>query len=107
MSRPELWLLIGLMALITLAERASFLVLRDRLEMPPFVRRALAYVPAAVLAAIVAPALFQPSGITIGVIDVRLLAGLLAGVVAWRTQSIVATFASGMVALWTLSYLVG
>jgi branched-subunit amino acid transport protein len=105
-SRPELLLLIGLMALITLAERASFLVLRDRLVMPPFVRRALAYVPAAVLAAIVAPALFQPSGVSVGVVDVRLLAGLLAGLVAWRTQSIVATFGSGMVALWTLTYLI-
>ena len=107
MSRPELLALVALMAIVTLAERASILVLGDRLALPPFVRRALAYVPAAVLAAIVAPALFQPSGTAIGPVDVRLLAGLVAGVVAWRTKSVLATFASGMVALWALSYLAG
>jgi branched-subunit amino acid transport protein len=105
-SRPELLLLIVAMALVTLAERASFLLLHDRLAIPPFLRRALAYVPAAVLAAIVTPALFQPSGVALGPIDVRLLAGALAGAVAWRTRSVIATFGAGMVALWILSALV-
>jgi branched-subunit amino acid transport protein len=107
MSRPELLLLIALMALVTLAERASFLALRDRFVMRPFIGRALAYVPPAVLAAIVTPALFQQSGVAIGPVDVRLLAGLLAGVVAWRTRSVIATFAAGMSVLWALTYVVG
>jgi branched-subunit amino acid transport protein len=106
-TRGELALLIALMAVVTLALRASFLVLGDRLVLPPFVRRALAFVPAAVLAAIVAPALFQDSGVSVGPVDVRLIAGLLAGIVAWRTSSVLATFGSGMVTLWTLSYLIG
>ncbi len=107
MTTPDTILLFSLMALVTLAQRASFIVLGDRVTMPPLLRRALAYVPAAVLAAIVTPALFRESGVGVGPVDVRLLAGLVAALVAWRTKSIIATFATGMVALWTLTYLVG
>lgn len=107
MSRSEVVLLFALMALLTIALRASFILLGDRFVVPGVLRRALAYVPPAVLAAIVAPALFRSSGVAVGPIDVRLVAGLVAGLVAWRTKSIIATFASGMAALWILSYFVG
>jgi branched-subunit amino acid transport protein len=53
-------------------------------------------VPPAVLAAIVAPAIAQPSGAALGPIDLRLLAGAVAGVVAYRTRSIATTFVAGM-----------
>ena len=107
MSRPEVWWLIVAMALLAFALRASFLLAADRLRLPPLLRRALTYVPPAVLAAIVAPALAQPSGTALGPIDVRLVAGLAAGLVAWRTHAIVATFAVGMLVLWGLTWLVG
>jgi branched-subunit amino acid transport protein len=57
---PELWWLIGAMALLTFALRASFIVL-PRIRLPRIVEGALAYVPAAVLAAIVAPAIVSLS----------------------------------------------
>src|SRR5690606_34111687 len=44
-------LLIVAMAVVSLAERASFLLLNDRLRPPPMLEKALKYVPAAVLAA--------------------------------------------------------
>lgn len=106
MSDAVLWGLFAGMGAITLALRASFLLLQDRAAMPPLVRRALAYVPPAVLAAIVTPALFaRTSPATLAGIDPRLLAGVVAIAVAWRTRSVLATLGVGMAVLWTLTAL--
>lgn len=105
MSRAELWLLFALMGAVTLALRGSFLLLQDRLALPPVLRRALVYVPSAVLAAIVAPSLFEPSGVTVGPLDARLLAGVVAVGVAWRTKNVLATLTTGMAVLWLLTWL--
>jgi branched-subunit amino acid transport protein len=99
--------LFTVLALVTFTERALFIVLLGKRQLPPFFRRALHYVPAAVLAAIVTPALFRESGVAIGPFDVRLLVGILAAAVAWRTRSVIATFAVGMTVLWTLTWLAG
>jgi branched-subunit amino acid transport protein len=106
-TRVELLLLVAGMALVTLAARGSFLLLQDRIALPSVVRRSLTYVPAAVLAAIVTPALFTQSGVTIGPVDARLLAAAVAAVVAHRTRNVTATFAVGMVVLWTLTLALG
>ncbi|SCY31669.1 AzlD domain-containing protein [Thiohalorhabdus denitrificans] len=57
----------GTLALVILATglgtflfRLSFIHLSDRLALPGVVRRGLRYVPAAVLAALVAPAVLRP-----------------------------------------------
>ena len=50
-----LWLTLAGMAVVTFALRAAFLVLPPTVETPRFLRRALRYVPAAVLTAIWAP----------------------------------------------------
>jgi branched-subunit amino acid transport protein len=104
-STSTVWAVFAGMAVVTLALRASFLLLPENAELPPLLRRALAYVPPAVLAAIVAPALFAPGEVALGPIDARLPAGLVAIVVAWRTRSVLATLASGMGVLWTLTAL--
>lgn len=108
MSRPELWLVMAGMGVITLALRTSFLLLQDRVELPRWLERALRFVPAAVLAAIVAPALVRgeaPALPGLPALDARLLAGLLAAAVAWRTKNMLATIGVGMAALWTLTWL--
>ncbi len=107
MTRPEVWFTIAGMALVTFALRGSFLLAADRTRLRPLVQRALRYVPPAVLAAIVAPALAQSSGAGLGPIDLRLIAGVVAGLVAWRTRSILATFGTGMVTLWGSTWLIG
>jgi branched-subunit amino acid transport protein len=107
MTRVELLAVILAMALVTLAARGSFLLLGDRIALPPTLRRSLTYVPPAVLAAIVTPALFSHSGVTLGPVDVRLLAGVVAAGVAWRTRSVVATFTTGMAVLWLSSWTLG
>ena len=91
------------MGLITFALRVSFIALSGRLEMPPLVKRALRFVPAAVLSAIVVPALvFREDTLDLTLNNEKLLAGALAALVAWATRSIIWTIVAGMVALWTL-----
>lgn len=94
-------LLIAGMALVTFAVRYPVLALLGRIPLPEPVFRALKYVPPAVLAAIVLPAILMPAGD----IDVRptndyLVAGIIAGLVAWRTRSVLLTIVFGMLALW-------
>lgn len=103
MSPPRLWAIFVAMGVVTLALRASFLVLQDRVALPPGLRRALTYVPPAILAAIVAPALLASGPTSIGPVDARLPAAVLATIVAWRTRSVLATLTVGMVALWLAS----
>lgn len=107
MNDLAVWSLFVAMGVVTLVSRASFLLLQDRAEPPPFFRRALQYVPPAVLAAIVAPELASTRSAAMGPLDARLPAALLAALVAWRTRSVLATFAVGMVALWVLTWLTG
>ena len=100
------WLTIIGMGVITFLIRLSFILLSDRLSVPDVVQRGLRYVPVAVLAAIIAPAMFQPDGvIDFSINNVYLFAGLLAIMVAWRTQNVIWTVVMGMIALWTFQYL--
>jgi len=96
----SLWLAILGMALVTLALRASFLLLPERVSLPPLLRRGLRYVPAAVLTAIWAPELLVHGGtLDLSFANERLLAGIVAIVVAWRYRLIYVTIGAGMLAL--------
>ena len=98
-----LWLTMLAMGVITFVLRASFIALSGRFRLPPALARALRFVPAAVLSAIVVPALvFQEGRLELTLGNEKLLAGLLAGVVAWATKSVIWTLLAGMAALWTL-----
>lgn len=98
----KLWLLIAGMTLVTFANRAAFIVLIGRYELPPLLRRSLRYVPAAAITAVVAPALFMPEGALHVAGNLRLAAGLVAVIIAWRTHSPVLTMVGGMAALYAL-----
>ena len=103
MSTGTLWLTILGMGVITFGLRYSFIALSGRLELPSTLRRALRFVPAAVLSALVLPALVYPSGeLFLSLENDRLVAGLIALVVAWRSKSMLLTLLVGMVALWIL-----
>jgi branched-subunit amino acid transport protein len=100
MSLASVWLSILGMGIVTLSLRASFLTLPDRVQLPPLLRRALRYVPAAVLTAIYAPEILVQSGaISISPGNTRLLAGMVAIAVAWRLRRTFLTIAAGMLAL--------
>ena len=69
-------------------------------------QRALRYVPVAVLSALIAPALSLRSGaLALPWQNPRLIAGLVAALVAWRTRNVLATLAVGMALLWLLQAL--
>jgi len=98
-----LWPTIIAMGLVTYAIRLSLILLLGRVEVSPVVRQALRLVPPAVLSAIIFPELLRPGGafdLSLG--NPRLLAGVLATLVAWRTKSVLLTIAVGMAALWIL-----
>ncbi len=107
MSEPTLWLLIILMGVITYALRLSMILLLHRLVVPPLVTQALRYVPPAVLSAIILPELFHPGVPQIlPLLNIRLVAGLVAIFVAWRTRNALLTIGVGMGVLWVLQVVV-
>jgi branched-subunit amino acid transport protein len=94
------WLAVLGMGMVTLGLRASFLMLPRRIELPGLLRRALPFVPAAVLTALWAPELLLHKGVLyLSLQNERLLAGALAIAVAWRWRLTFATIVSGLVAL--------
>ena len=100
-----LWLVILAAGVGTFAIRLSFIALFGRLDVPEGVERALRFVPAAVLAALVAPQFVLADGsVALSPANPRLLAGAVAATVAWHTEDIAATLAAGMGALWLLEF---
>lgn len=101
------WVVIGAGAVLTYSIRAVFLVFAGRLtSVPPLVREGLRMIPAAALAALVAPAVLRPAGDVV-LLGQRPLAAILAAVVAWRTRNVAITIAVGMVAVIALGFLPG
>ncbi|HZY44710.1 MAG TPA: AzlD domain-containing protein [Anaerolineae bacterium] len=97
------WLIIIGMGLVTYGIRLSAIALLGQREFPLIIQRALRFVPPAVLSAIIFPELFQHSGqFDLSLSNARLLAGVLASIVAWRSKNVLATIAAGMIALWLL-----
>lgn len=102
------WIVIIGMGLITFAIRITPIILLERFDLSDTVRQGLRFVPAAVLSAIIFPELLMPGGtLDISLTNVRLLAGLLAALVAWRTKNVLYTIAVGLVVLWLLQWLIG
>lgn len=100
MSSATLWAVILAIAAATFWQRASFLVLPERFQLPGLLKHALRYVPAAVLTAIWAPELMLQKGVlalTPG--NERLLAGIVAIAVAWRFRVTFGTIVAGLLAL--------
>ena len=101
-----LWVLMLVMGLITFAIRVSFLVLPASTKLPDVFERALKYVAAAVLPALVIPdVLFRAPPIGWAFDPVRLIAASVAVGVALWTKNVLATLASGMGMLWLLKWL--
>ena len=101
------WLIIIAMGVVTFGIRLLPIVLLGRIEIPVVVQRALRFVPPAVLSAIIAPELLMPGGqVSLSLGNARLIAGVLATIVAWRTKNVLLTIAVGMIALWVLGAIV-
>lgn len=95
--------MIGL-GILTFLIRFSFIALLDRWQAPPLVQRALRFVPVAVLTAIIIPELMLlPNGeFNPNLLNPRLLAGIVAVIVAWETKNVILTIVIGMIVFWVL-----
>jgi branched-subunit amino acid transport protein len=99
----NVWMLLIGMGFVTYAVRLSMIILIGRMDTPSIIQRALCLVPPAVFSAIIFPELLMPVGsFDFSFANVRLLAGILAATVAWRTKNVLLTICVGMVALWVL-----
>ena len=102
----NIWLTMLLAGLVTFIIRLSFIQIIGHRSIPPLLQRALRLVPPAVLTAIIFPEVFLTSGqLDLSFGNARLLAGLLATLVAWRTRNAVLTIVVGMLSVWLFTWL--
>jgi branched-subunit amino acid transport protein len=104
----NIWLVMLLGGLITFGMRFSliYLLAEGRFHIPEAMRRALHYVPPAVLSALIFPALFLPDNVLdLSFNNHYLLAGLLAIIVAWFSKNTLLTIVAGMLVLFFLQLL--
>lgn len=97
MSRYELTVILGMTA-VTFLIRYSFFALGDKVRFPPLVKRALHYVPVAVLTAITVPMVLLPDG-QHWQLDWRnawLVGALTSGLIAWRYKQLLAAIGGGL-----------
>ena len=106
-SAYDWWIVIVVVGLLNYLSRLSFIAVFAKVEMPPLVARALRFVPAAMLMAIVVPAVVfaTPGTLAFSYTNPKVVAALAAALVAWRTRSAVATMTLGMLTLWTAQWL--
>jgi len=99
----NIWLVMLLGGLITFSIRFSLIYLFGKFEIPEAIRRALRYVPPAVLSAIIFPELFLRDGmLDLSLENTRLLAGLVAILFGWLSKNTLVTIIAGMLALFLL-----
>lgn len=99
----NIWLILILGGLITFGMRFSLIYLFGRFEVPETMRRALHYVPPAVLSAIIFPELFyREGGLDLAFTNTRLLAGVISILVGWYSKNSLLTIIVGMIALLVL-----
>ena len=106
-DQTTMWLIIIAVSVVTYALRVSFLFGIEYLgEFPQPLERLLVFFPIGVLSALIAPDLLLVDGtVAIGLGNLRLIAGTIALVVAWYSESILITVGVGMAMLYLLTAL--
>lgn len=98
----KLWIVILSVGVLNYGSRLSFIAFFANRSMPPLLARALKFVPAAMLTALILPMIVAaPSGTSLQ-IDARLPAAIVAAAVAYVVRGTLPTLAAGMLALWAL-----
>lgn len=98
----KLWAVIVVVGTLNYLSRLSFIALFARRAMPPLLARALKYVPAAMLMALILPMVIDWKGSPADFTTPRVAAAIAAAAVAFLTRSTLKTLAVGMLALWLL-----
>ena len=96
----NVWLIITIIGISTYLSRLSLTGVFGRRGVPAALDAPLRYVAPAVLAALAAPAIVAPDGpIDLTPANLRLIAGLAAGLVAWKTKNVGLTIVVGLLTL--------
>jgi branched-subunit amino acid transport protein len=100
----KLWAVILVVGALNYLSRLSFIAFFARRTMPPLLARALRYVPAAMLTALVLPMVVDvtPAGLQPHV--PKVIAAVIATVVAWFKLGTLWTLGVGMASLWLLNW---
>ena len=102
----NIWLVMVLGGILTFGMRFSLIYLFGRFQIPDTLRKALRYVPPAVLSALIFPELFLRDGkLNLSFENDRLLAGAIAVLVAgWVGNNTLVTILVGMAAFFLLKF---
>ena len=101
----NVWLIMVACGLVTFALRLSFIAAEGRVTFPRWFRLILPFVPVATLTALVAPELLLSQGaLWLSWRNPRLVAGVIAVLIAAITRSVLWTLVGGFagLALWSL-----
>ncbi len=102
----KLWAVIVAVGLLNYLSRLSFIAVFAQRALPPLLARALRFVPAAMLTALIVPMIVTgPPAAAAAWTDPRVIAALAAGAAAFATRSTLATLGLGMGSLWLLQWL--
>ena len=107
MHSATIWIVIILTGLGTFLLRLSFINLYGKIKMHTLLKKSLRFIPPAVFAALVLPALLYNSDsvINISLHNYRLLAGIIAAFLAWKLKNVLLTTFVGLGALWVFQWI--
>lgn len=104
----KLWSIVAIVGVLNYLSRLSFIAIFARRHVPALLARAFRYVPAAMLTALVLPMIVATpdaaAAATSATSAPKIVAAILASVVAFFTRSTLKTLAAGMAALWLLQF---
>ena len=101
------WFLIIYCGLITFFTRFSMIALLKKEMFNDRVREVLSYVPSAIFPAIIFPAIFLDNAGSIQIEDnPKILAAIIATIIAILSRNIIATIFSGLASYWFLIFVV-
>jgi len=105
MRMDRYFIIVGLIGFLTFLLRGAFILPKAGSEVVEKIRPLLEFVPIAVMASIagIHIAYYQESGQFELAYD-KIVAGIIAMIVAYYSKSIALTFAIGMSAIWALGY---
>lgn len=103
---PSIWYSIIIIGIFTFLIRSTFILLSGRINLNPLFQRSLRFVPISVLIALIIPELLQSTQMHLSVISPRFLAGMVSMLIAWKTQNVILTIATGMLTLYLLNFLI-
>lgn len=104
----SLLLTFAAIGLLTFGLRFAFIALQGRWGPPAWLTGALRFVPVAVLSAIIVPDLvLRDNALDLAPDNPRLVCGVVAALVAWRTKNVVLTVGAGMAVLFAMQWALG